>query len=440
MSNVEDIRQIQLNGEQQDTVQKLDDFIKSPNLVFRLDGPAGTGKSTTFARWAQHATSNGLQLALSAPTNKATRNLRSMKNKINPNAKIATGTAYSLLGLVLGNNNEIREIETTDMHKLEGVKVLGIDESSMINDALMQRIYNHATETNTKIILMGDPRYQLPPVGQEEPSVCKFHLNAELTKVERHDNQVLNFATYLRGCIDSKTNPMFKGDYDADGGVVVLGNRDFYRQMKKAFCSDLYDEYPDAFKTLAWRNAIVDEFNDSIRNAMYDDNPATPFEVGERIVARAPVMDVMEYKHSGQESFLATTDEEGTVISTLIQPHPVFGEIEVYAVIFENEMGDAVCGYLPTKAGQRVYQQKANQLFEEAKQNKRRWPQFWQFKGLFADLMSCHALTTHRAQGSTYRTTFVDVCDLMQNRDWLERMKLLYVASTRPSNTLILRV
>lgn len=439
MSHEEDITKIKLNSDQQNTVEQLDEFVKSNQLFFRLDGAAGTGKSTTAATWAKHAVGNGIQLALAAPTNKATRQLRLFKNRIDQNAKIPTGTIYSLLGLVLGKDGEVREIETTDTHKMDGVQAVIVDEWSMVNDNLMGKIRDHALANNTKVIFMGDP-YQLPPVGQEKSAVERLHRNSFLHKVERHDNQILSFATYLRECIDTGTTPTFKTDRDEDGGVSVLNSRDFYRQLKKAFSSDVYDEVPDAFKCLAWRNAIVDEFNDSIRNAMYNDDPADPFEIGERIVAKAPVLDVVEFKISGKESFIATTDEEGTVRSCVKQPHPVFGDIEVWAVVFENELGHSVCGYLPTKEGKREYLRQKNKLYERAKTERGRWPAFWQFIGMFADLAPCHALTTHRGQGSTYRTAFVDVNDIMVNRNTQERLRMLYTAATRPSKSLILKV
>lgn len=439
MSNVEDIRKIRLNSDQENVVQMLDEFVKGPDIMFRLDGAAGTGKSTTAAIWAQGAVNNGIQLALAAPTNKATRNLRLFKNKIDRNAKIPTGTIYSLLGLVLGRDGEVREIETTDSHKMEGVQAVLVDEWSMINDALMEKIYSHSLATGTKVIFMGDP-YQLPPVKQERSAVEKLHRNAFLTKVERHDNQILTFATHLRQCIEANVLPTFKTDRDDEGGVSVLKSVDFYRQLKKAFCSDVYTDYPDAFKCLAWRNSIVDSFNESIREAMYNDDPAIPFEIGERIVAKAPVLDVAEFKASGGEEFVATTDEEGTVRSVVTTQHPVFEFIEVYSVVFENEAGAAVCGYMPTHAGQREYQKHKNKLYEKAKTERGHWPRFWQFVGMFADLAPCHALTTHRGQGSTYRTAFVDVNDIMVNRNREEMLRMLYTAATRPSKSLILKV
>lgn len=441
MSNVEDITQIKLNQDQQNAVEQMVEFAQGPNMFFRLDGPAGTGKSTSSAFFGREALSLGIQLALAAPTNKATRNLNTFKEKISPEAEIPTGTIYSLLGLVLGNDGEVRQVESTDMHKMEGVKVCLVDEWSMINSNLMGKIRDFALETGTKFIFTGDP-FQLPPVGEERSAVERLHMNARLSKVERHDNQILRLAIHLRECIENGTRPSFKTDRDEEGGVSVMKTKDFRNMVKKAYCSPVYDEYPDAFKTLAWRNMIVDDYNESIREAMYNDAPAAPFEIGERIVAKAPVLDLLRFKLENISSFCATTDEEGTVLGVQTMPHPIYGEIESWCVTFENSFGKVVTAYMPSKRGRVVYEAKVNQLAAEARMEKWRWPTFWRFKELFADLAPCHALTVHRGQGSTYRTTFIDLDDLLVNygRNQEEGLRMIYTACTRPSKMLFLKL
>lgn len=441
MSNTENITEVKLNQDQQDAVEQICEFARGPNLFFRMDGAAGTGKSTTAAFAAQELLSDGIQLALSAPTNKATRNLATFKEKISPTATIPTGTIYSLLGLVLGNNGEVREIETTDQHKMEGVKLCVVDESSMLNMAVMGHIHDFATETNTKIVFMGDPRYQLPPVNEDSSAVERLHRNVNLTKVERHDNQILSLATYLRECIDSNTMPTFKTDRDEHGGVSLMRPKDFRLQIAKAFKSEVYNEYPDAFKAIAWRNKIVDDYNESIREAMYGEEAAIPFEIGERIVAKQPILDLLKFRSEGIESYVATVDEEGTVQAMHTMPHPIFSDVEVYAVTFENSRGNLVTGYLPSRAGSRVVERRLKELSEEARMERRRWPAFWQYKGMFADLAPCHALTTHRSQGSTYRTSFIDLDDLWVNykRNNTEGLRMIYTAVTRASKSLALK-
>ena len=440
MSNVEDITQIKLNSEQENAVEQMLDFAQSPNLFFRLDGAAGTGKSTCSAFFAREALGMGIQMALAAPTNKATRNLGTFKDKINPTAQIATGTIYSQLGLVLGNDGEVRQVQDVGMHKLEGVNLVLVDEWSMINTSLMGHIHSFAMDNQVKFIFMGDP-YQLPPVNEDQSAVERLHCNARLDKVERHDNQILSLATHLRECIDRGVTPTFRTDRDDDGGVSIMKPNDFRKMVRKVYCSPEYDEYPDAFKTIAWRNAIVDDYNESIRDAMYNGNPATPFEIGERIVVKAPVMDLLRWRAEGVEAFSAITDEEGTVQGVQVMPHPVYGEVECYCVTFSNDSGRLITGYLPTAKGARVQKARLDQLASEAKMERRRWPAFWQYKQMFADLAPSHALTTHRSQGSTYRSTFVDLDDLWVNyqRNRNEGLRMIYTACTRASKALFLK-
>ena len=441
MSNVEDITQVKLNQDQQDAVEQMLDFAQGPNMFFRLDGAAGTGKSTCSAFFGREALGLGIQMALAAPTNKATRNLNTFKEKVSPSASIPTGTIYSLLGLVLGNDGEVREVQSTDMHKMEGVKLCLVDEWSMINANLMGKIHDSALETGTKFIFTGDP-YQLPPVNEEQSAVERLHCNARLTKVERHDNQILRLATHLRECIESGARPTFKTDRDDDGGVSLMKTGDFRKMIRRAYCSEVYDEYPDAFKTVSWRNVIVDDYNETIRDAMYKGNPADPFEIGERIVAKAPVLDLLQFKLEGTPTFCATTDEEGTVLGVQVMPHPIYGEIESWCITFENSYGKIVTAYMPTRAGYRIYKAKVEALAAEARQDRRQWPAFWRFKELFAELAPSHALTVHRSQGSTYRTTFLDLDDLMVNysRNRSEGLRMIYTGCTRPSKALFLKL
>ena len=439
--NAEDIRNIHLNADQQDAVQQLDDFMADGSqMFFRMDGSAGTGKSTTSAIWAQRQIADGKCIALSAPTNKATRNLRSMKRKISPTANIPVGTTYSLLGLVMGKDGEAREIKSLDKDRLGGVNALIVDERGMINTPLWGRLRDFAIEKQVKVILTGD-RYQLPPVGEEESPTERLHLNVNLTKVERHDNQILTFATYLRDCIDAQRMPQFKGDNDENGGVFLMRGKDFYKQIRKAFSSDTYAANSEAFRVLAWRNATVADYIDSIRDEVYDNNPAEPFEIGERVVAKAPVMDTARWLYEREEAFMATTDEEGEVRSISVADHPVFSEIQCHCVTWTTDDGDTVISYVPTRAGKGAYNRIHSELLETAKSSGgRHWASYWTFKQLFAEMAPSHAMTVHRGQGSTYRTAFVDADDIMVNRNFSEMLRMFYTAATRPSKSLILKV
>lgn len=66
------------------------------------------------------------------------------------------------------------------------------------------------------------------------------------------------------------------------------------------------------------------------------------------------------------------------------------------------------------------------------------WKGKYWFEEQFADIKYNHAITTHKSQGSTYKTTIVNVGNIMFNKNAEERERLLYTAVTRASDLLIL--
>ena len=66
---------------------------------------------------------------------------------------------------------------------------------------------------------------------------------------------------------------------------------------------------------------------------------------------------------------------------------------------------------------------------------KKSWNLFWTIKEEFLDIRHCHAITSHKSQGSTYREAFIDASDILSNPNEVEGLKCLYVAVSRASDT-----
>ena len=64
------------------------------------------------------------------------------------------------------------------------------------------------------------------------------------------------------------------------------------------------------------------------------------------------------------------------------------------------------------------------------------WQAYFHIKDYWADMRPIHALTCHKAQGSTYKEVFVDLNDIGLNKNWQEVARLAYVAITRASDKL----
>jgi hypothetical protein len=58
----------------------------------------------------------------------------------------------------------------------------------------------------------------------------------------------------------------------------------------------------------------------------------------------------------------------------------------------------------------------------------------------FAQLNYGYAITVHKSQGSTFKNVFIDIMDIFENYNQKERLKCLYTAITRSSNSLQLLI
>jgi hypothetical protein len=85
-----------------------------------------------------------------------------------------------------------------------------------------------------------------------------------------------------------------------------------------------------------------------------------------------------------------------------------------------------------TPTGQFHLNNRLNELSMEAKSGKKyKWREFWELKEAFHDIKHAYAITSHMSQGSSYLITFIDLEDIMLNRNRSEAFRSLYVAATR---------
>lgn len=150
-----DIPNFKLEDKQADAVRLL------YNPIMCLTGPAGSGKTTTA-----EAILFGIQALLGieednimfcAPTGKAANRLKEIVKK-------PTRTINSLFGI---GGESYTLLNEKSIKKKAEIKVLIVDESSMINLELMYNMLSKISD-GTRIIFLGD-REQLPPIGPGKP-------------------------------------------------------------------------------------------------------------------------------------------------------------------------------------------------------------------------------------------------------------------------------
>ena len=278
---------------------------------------------------------------------------------------------------------------------------------------------------------MGDIA-QLPPVKEVQSPIWVVDWpRATLSKVMRHDNQILKLVTHIREKAAQFNPSITIASDNANGeGVWKLTAKTFKDSMYKAATEGWFADGTKA-KVIAWRNVRVAEYNQLIRMAIYGAE-ARPghFMPGERIIAAAPCM-------RGDDVLLAT-DDEAFVESSTECLHPVEGHYKTLELKCLTEGKKSIRLWVIHPDAVDGYNADCDALAHEAKKNPKLWKKFWELKELFHEVKYAYAITAHRSQGSTYETCFVDYQDILYNRNRKEAFQCLYVACSRPTTRLFL--
>lgn len=417
---------VTLNEEQEVALQELLCFLNDPNpsqLYFVFKGYAGVGKTflmrEALARLSKYMSG---RVAFATPTNKAAKVLRAVTG--------SASTIYSLLGLRIEKTGELKELVGGEKVDLSDIDVIFLDEASMVNKFLLDRLDEIAESYNIKIVFMGDPG-QLPPVGEVASPVWAIPGGVFLKRVMRHDGQILNLVTRVRDQIESWTPSIdIKSDHGTDEGVWKCTKQTFKQAIMKAAESGGFSDGLKG-KVIAWRNVRVAEYNNLIRYSIFG-AAATPghYLVGDRIVATAPC--------KRGDDYLIGTDDEAIVEAVIETNHPLEPLYKAIELKCRTETNQIIRLLVLHPDSQTQFDNDCEQLAHAARANKAVWKAFWAKKDLFHEIKYAYAITAHRSQGSTYENVFVDYQDILLNRNRKEAFQCLYVACSRPTKRLVL--
>lgn len=399
---------------------------------FILKGFAGTGKTFTVKSLVDRVKG---RFVFCAPTNKATKVLR--ESFSGTGYKPDCRTIYSLLGLRLEASGEVKELKVTERSPdeeqldLSLYKAVIIDEASMLPLMLLRdHITKAANETGARFLFMGDPA-QLPPVKEIRSPVWGLTAlgipTQELTKVMRHDNQILKLVTTIREKVDLPL-PQIRLGSDNDGieGVWHSSKVDWLSRIRATAATGAFHE--GTTKAIAWRNVTVDQLNALVRSTFFP-GAVHPWVDGDRVIFTSPAKNL-------DDEPMASTDEEGRVTRVTESYHPYYSDLKTYDVDIELDTGKLVTARVLHPLARTAYERQVQDKAAAAKANGRLWREFWDFKDAFHALRHAYAVTAHRSQGSTYEVCFVDASDILLNQNRQEAFRCLYVACSRPKKQL----
>lgn len=416
------------NDEQQTAISAMKDWAKSDTEpFFVLKGSAGTGKTSCIRGLSDQLRG---RLVFTAPTNKATKVLKQTLTL--PDFKPEARTIYSLLGLQLKADGEVKELSTPeDPVDLTRFRAVIVDEGSMLNSQVMKYIGEAAETFTVKFLFLGDWA-QLPPVGEKASPIWKLDVpGAELTTVVRHDNEILSLATSLRGMVDHPA-PRFRPimNHREDEGVWAFPTGvQLYSAIREAADRGDFSQ-PDKAKAIAWRNATVGKMNALIRGRIFP-GAQEPWLVGDRVIFTQPANDL-------QDEPMAKTDDEGEITRVTVDWHPHYADLKVHNLHITLDDNTPVIARVLHLDTLKQFDDRVSRLKAEAQYQPRKWKEFWQFFDAFHKVRYAYAITAHRSQGSTYSDAYVDYKDILTNYTRHEAMRCLYVACTRPRTRLFL--
>lgn len=417
----EDLLPFKLSEDQEKAWAKILVWLSSKDRYFLLSGVSGSGKSTLM----KMLTAQRKDIYFTAPTNKATKVLSRIIKK-------SAKTTFSQLGLRMSAEEDKLVMDYNNRPYMSENSILVVDECSMISRELFEFIDEFSRDNSVKVMYVGDP-LQLPPVQEKRSktwSCVKSNDNyAKMTKVMRHDNQVLTLATRIRDYIVAKKYKYpIKNDNDGIAGVFRLGSRmDLIDKIKELNTPKMFEHN----KVIAWRNKTVKFYNDLIRENL---GLTGTFCVGDMIMVAEPVeKEGIPIAHIDDEFTVNVVTE--TTVKVWDSGESV--DIPVYRLNVSNEDQSIV---LDIPREEEVLNEILTRISTRAKtetgqERRDAWRQFWTLKRSFHKVRFAYSITAHRSQGSTMYSVYVDTADILKNPDQREGTKCLYVAVTRASRS-----
>lgn len=438
-----------------------------------LIGPAGSGKTYLVKALIKNCNASYSTIGLAAPTHKACRVLGESIRLNN----VTINTLQSDLGLRLNFDVEKFDISNPPFDhkgriKIGDYKIYIVDEASMINRNLINFLEKTCKSNKCKIIYIGDSS-QLPPVNEKYSAAFKGIKTFELKEVVRQekDNSVSYILSLLRYDIVHKTFTFLeyiyktREQFDSDNikGYKVCTIPEFEQIIYNNFNDEELTRNIDFAKVIAYKNARVSHWNKFIRNAIIKDSDKSVITKNDLIISYITIVD--------QFNAAVIKNSEEYIIKDIVNyVHPKY-ELKGFLIRFQAIHGGQITAPLFVLDHKDLftiqrYLAISSTMIESAKNSTtklraQRWRDYYVFKEgcllltnivgrdgkiLYSrDLDYGFSLTSHKSQGSTFDTVFVDVNDIIYDKfghlypDAEEINRRLYVACSRCKNKLYLQ-
>lgn len=472
---VEPVNTIVFTEDQQRAIEGILNFCRrdftTDNYIISLIGAGGTGKTFITNYIIDHCCYSNSVIKCTSSTHKACRVFsQAIKGK-----KVDTiqSTFGFRLDMALEDfNPDNPQFNPKAKPKLDNIKLLIIDESSMIPAKLITYINKKCKELEIKVIYLGDAS-QLPPVNEKQSIAFKTSTEIyQLNQVVRQENTnpIKFLLDLLRYDIDNKTfnfiqyvnqNIGAMNYNDLGDGFSIIGPGAFKNQIDISFSDEKYTQNIDLYRIIAYTNNKVNAWNHYIRNTIIKDSDKGIITINDLIMSYQTIVNEFnEVILNNSEEYIIKdivnyTDNKygfkGYLIKfqmihggNITKPLFVIDHTDKYTILqYDKVLSDLIKAGKNATGGTRA----------------KKWNEYYDFKKKYLlmtniikqgrvaysrDLDYGFAITSHKSQGSTYDTVFVDLNDMIFDKNGNiysnpdELLRRLYVACSRASHNLIL--
>lgn len=273
-------------NDQQKAIDGIIDFIAAPfnpaKYIVGLTGAGGTGKTFITKYIISHCRYSNSVIKCTSPTHKACRVFsQAIGGKV-------VDTIQSTFGLRMDLRLEDFDPARPQFNpmakpKLENVRLLLIDESSMLPAKLVTFVCNECKKLEIKIIFIGDA-YQLAPVNESKSIAFERCFEVyQLREIVRQaaNNPITGLLELLRYDIEHHTY-RFLGHLsqnigamnynDVNEGFSICGKDSFKHLIDTSFNDEAYTKNIDMYRIIAYTNSSVSGWNNYIRNNIIRDS------------------------------------------------------------------------------------------------------------------------------------------------------------------------
>lgn len=462
--------------DQQVAISNIIDFIAAPfnpaKYIVGLTGAGGTGKTFITKYIISHCKYSNSVIKCTSPTHKACRVFSQALGGKN------VDTIQSTFGLRLDLRLEDFDPANPQFNpmakpKLENVRLLLIDEASMLPAKLVTFICNKCKELEIKIIFIGDA-YQLAPVNEfKSIAFDRCYEVYQLRQIVRQaaNNPITNLLNLLRYDIEHHTYRFLEylsknigaTNYnDINEGFSICGKAAFKNLIDMSFNDEAYTKNIDMYRIIAYTNNCVSGWNNYIRNTIIRDSDKNIITKNDLIMSYETIVnEFMEIVINNSEEYIINdivnfVDDKYGFKGFLVKFQLIHGGT-ITRPLFVIDHRDAFTI--------QKYHKTITDLINSAKcanggTRVAKWKAYYEFKKKYLiaanvidrtgkilydrDIDYGFAITAHKSQGSTYDAVFVDVNNMVYDRmghpyaNQDDLLRRLYVGCSRAHKELIL--